>query len=94
MTTAKADQLPEIEDWDGAPISFRITSYFKRTKATGPGLTQRGSRRLDAAETITWILNELPEAATIVDVDHEARKTTVVFDLDMIERVSPRPTRR
>jgi hypothetical protein len=88
------DRQPEIEDWDGAPISFRITSYFKRTKATGPGLTQVGSKRLDAVEAITWILNELPHAATVVNVDHEARKTTVVFDLDMIERVSPRPTRR
>lgn len=51
-------------------VSFRITTYWKR-KRNEPGLTQMASRRLDLAQALKWITDELPDDAVDVSYDSE-----------------------
>ncbi len=51
-------------------VSFRITTYWKR-KRNEPGLTQMASRRLDLAQALKWVTDELPDESVDVSYDPE-----------------------
>lgn len=49
-------------------VSFRVTTYRKLPKGE-PGVTLVASQRLNAAQALEWILDELPDDAWSVEHD-------------------------
>lgn len=90
-----AEDYPEpksapVVELEPAQLSYRITSHWKRKRGE-PGLTQRGSVRLDAADTINWILNDLPEEASEIDHGKDGW-VTVRLHMPTIAKASPVPS--
>lgn len=64
-----------------APVTFRVTTYWKRKRGEG-GLTQVASQRLMIGQALDWILGELPdEAWEVTEVDD---KVTLVIDWNKV----------
>jgi hypothetical protein len=63
------------------PVSFRITTYYKR-KRNEAGLTQKASIRIDLGETLNWVLDELPDEA--YDITHQDNVATLVIDWNKV----------
>lgn len=90
--TSPAEQPEEdqLADWNGATVSFRITSHFKHPKGQS-GLTQVGSKRLGGADVLNWIINDLPDQVVTLELPEDGKTATVHIDLDLLEKVAPRP---
>jgi hypothetical protein len=95
ISVVLAEDYPEpksapVVEPEPAQLSYRIVSYWKRKRGE-PGLTQRGSVRLDAADTINWILNDLPDEASEISFGEDGW-TTVRLHMPTIAKASPVPS--
>jgi hypothetical protein len=73
--TTQADN----EQQTAVPVSFRISTYWKRRRSE-PGLTRMDSQRLLLSETLDWVLSELPEEA--ITVKHDLATDIVAIRID------------
>jgi hypothetical protein len=61
------------------PVSFRITTYWKRRRGEA-GLTQMASQRLLLSQALERVLGELPEEALMIDHDLTTDVATIRID--------------
>jgi hypothetical protein len=77
MSEQAAQQAAEQDAPPVAPVTFRVTTYWKRER-NEPGLTSMASQRLVVSQALDWVLNELPDSA--VTVTGDGNGCTVVID--------------
>jgi hypothetical protein len=77
MSEQAAQQAAEQEAPAAVPVTFRVTTYWKRGR-NEPGLTSMASQRLVISQALDWVLNELPDDA--VTVTGDGNGCTVVID--------------
>jgi hypothetical protein len=76
MTTTETAVAP-------APVSFRISTYWRRRRSE-PGLTRMDSQRLLLSQALDWVLGELPDEAAAVVHDTSADVTVIRIDWNLV----------
>lgn len=74
MQAVNADEQPATP-----PVSFRVTTYWKRPRGY-PGITHMASRRILLSEALGWILSELPDTAVTISHDTKTDLTSILID--------------